>query len=402
MMLESLTSSMIWTAMLVYQIQTVGLTPLQLVLLGTTMEVTLFLFEIPTGIVADVYSRRLSTIIGVFVMGASYLWQGSVPTFEALVLGNVIWGIGYTFTSGAYHAWLVDELGQERVGNAFVRGEQVARVTGVVGIGVSVALGSLHLQLPILVGGALLLISGIFLLVSMPETGFKPVPRQDRSTFGKMVDTFRDGVRVVRARPMLLRILGVGVFFGLFSEGWDRLWRAQLIMTFNLEGTLGVPAIAVFGAMEVVFLLFSIGGMEVMRRRLNMSDGARLTRVVFWLTAVMVVGIIAYGVAPSLAAALALWFIFSIARDLIGPALATWTNQHIDSSVRATVLSMQSQVDAIGQAVGGPPIGMVGQLSLRAAFVVSGLILSPALILLQRIRRDEAARESVVVAPIEG
>jgi DHA3 family tetracycline resistance protein-like MFS transporter len=76
----------------------------------------------------------------------------------------------------------------------------------------------------------------------------------------------------------------------------------------------------------------------------------------------------------------------------------TWSNQHIESHVRATVLSMQSQIDAIGQTMGGPPLGMVGELSLRAAFVASGLILSPALFILRRVRRsqvDEVAEMAV-------
>jgi DHA3 family tetracycline resistance protein-like MFS transporter len=50
---------------------------------------------------------------------------------------------------------------------------------------------------------------------------------------------------------------------------------------------------------------------------------------------------------------------------------------------------MQSQTDAIGQMAGGPPIGFVGQLSLRAALIASGILLSPALVLLQRVQRKE-------------
>jgi DHA3 family tetracycline resistance protein-like MFS transporter len=56
--------SMIFTASAVYQVSVAGLTPLQLVLVGTTLETSVFLFEVPTGIVADVYSRRLSILIG--------------------------------------------------------------------------------------------------------------------------------------------------------------------------------------------------------------------------------------------------------------------------------------------------------------------------------------------------
>jgi hypothetical protein len=41
-----------------------GLNPLQLVLVGTVLEATAFLAEIPTGVLADVYSRRWSVIVG--------------------------------------------------------------------------------------------------------------------------------------------------------------------------------------------------------------------------------------------------------------------------------------------------------------------------------------------------
>lgn len=387
--LGSFGGTLIWTAMMVYQVQVVGLTPLQLVLVGTTMEVTAFLFEVPTGIVADVVSRRLSVIIGATLIGVAYLVQVSVPVFAALIVGNIIWSIGYTFTSGAYQAWLVDEVGQERAGAAFIRGGQVGRMVSFVGIGVCVALGAVNLALPILIGALIHLAAAAFLVAFMPETGFQPTPAPDRSTFQKMGDTFRQGLRVVRARPTLVSILGVGIFFGLFSEAWDRLWQAHLIRTFDIAGVFGVPTIAIFGAMNMLMLIVGFTGLEVMRRRLDMSDGAKLTRAVFLLTGVMVVGIVGYGLAPGLGVALVMWFAFTIARDLIGAPLDTWTNQHIDSNVRATVLSMRSQIDAIGQTVGGPPLGLIGQQSVRLAFIVSGAILSPALWLLARVRQRE-------------
>ena len=87
--LGSFGGTLVWTAMMVYQVQVVGLSALQLVLVGTTMEVTAFLFEIPTGIVADVYSRRLSTIIGVFLL--SVLGFGIGAKVE-----TVAWAVSYT------------------------------------------------------------------------------------------------------------------------------------------------------------------------------------------------------------------------------------------------------------------------------------------------------------------
>lgn len=385
--------------MMIYQVQVIGMTPIQLVLAGTTLEVTVFLFEIPTGLVADVYSRRLSCIIGFFSISAAYLLMGAVPAFEAIIVGHFLWGVGFTFTSGAYNAWLVDEVGQDRAGDAFLRGGQIGKIASVAGILSSIALGSLHLQLPLLIGAGISLLSAAFLLLFMRETGFTPTPRENRNTFQKMFDTFRDGVRLVRARPMLLRILGVGIFFGLFSEGWDRLWQAHLLTTFGLGSSSPIPPIALFGGLNIVVMLVGAGLAEVIRRRLDTTQSARLTQVVFWLTAVMVGSMLIFGLAPTVGIALVVWFAFVLARDLIEPLLATWTNQHIESGVRATVLSMQSQTDAIGQAVGGPPIGVVGNLSLRAGIVMASVILSPALLLLRRVYTTV---DTVEVPAVEG
>ncbi len=69
------------------------------------------------------------------------------------------------------------------------------------------------------------------------------------------------------------------------------------------------------------------------------------------------------------------------ARDLAGPLYMTWLNQQItDSSVRATVLSISGQANAIGQAGGGPVLGVIGNVwGLRAALSTGALLIAPAL-----------------------
>ena len=47
---------MIVTVLMVYQVEVAGLTPLELVMVGTAMEAAAFVFEVPTGVVADRYS----------------------------------------------------------------------------------------------------------------------------------------------------------------------------------------------------------------------------------------------------------------------------------------------------------------------------------------------------------
>ena len=126
--------SMIFTVDAVYQVSMVGLNALQLVLVGTTLEVAAFVFEIPTGVVADVFSRRLSIIIGMFIMGLGFVVEGSFPFFAPILLAQVLWGLGYTFTSGATEAWIADEVGEERSGQAFLRAGQIGTIGSLIGI----------------------------------------------------------------------------------------------------------------------------------------------------------------------------------------------------------------------------------------------------------------------------
>src|SRR5436309_9875185 len=108
---SALGDTLVWTLAPVYFVRTVGMSPLQLVLVGTFMELTIFVCEVPTGIVADVVSRRLSTIVGYLVMGAAIVFCALVAQPWAVMAAWSLWGFGYTFTSGAEDAWLADEIG---------------------------------------------------------------------------------------------------------------------------------------------------------------------------------------------------------------------------------------------------------------------------------------------------
>lgn len=382
--------AIIFTGFMVYQIELAGLTPLQLVLVGTMLEVTILLFEIPTGVVADVYSRRLSTIIGEYVVGLAFVLQGLFVSFPIILLGQFLWGLGYTFTSGATLAWLTDEVGEDAVGPVLVRVRQWGAGLALPGIGVAVLLGLVDLRLPLLVGGAIGLATAVLMTVVMPETGFRPAPREDRTTFQQAFKTLKDGLAAIRVRPMLLTILGVGVFVGLYSEGWDRLWQAHLIRTIGLPW---VEPMVWFGAIRVVEVGLRLVGLEWLRRRINFGRARSMTLGLIGLTVVMVGGLVLYGLTSNLWLALAVMLIFTTARGLTGPLYETWTNLYIPSAVRATVLSMQGQVDAIGQTVGGPPLGAVGQRSLRLAFLASAGVLFPAVVLLVRALRLQPIAE---------
>ncbi len=384
--------SMIFTASMVYQVTRVGLTPLQLVLVGTTLELSVFLFEVPTGVIADIYSRRLSIIIGYFVMGLGFLVEGSFPLFAAILLAQVLWGVGYTFTSGATQAWISDEIGEQNAGRAFLRGNQLGQISGLLGILAGTLLGSLAINLPIQLGGILLIGIGVLLVLVMPEHGFKPTPREDRNSWQHMLFTFKAGLAVVRQRPALMNILLIGLFYGLYSEGFDRLWTKHILDNFTLPLSDVLQPVVWFGILRAVGVVLTAGASEIAQRRIRTESFSSVARSLLGLTVILILCLLIFALTPWLGLAMLAYWVIYVNRNLIGPLYTTWVNQRLESSVRATVISMSSQVDAIGQIAGGPVVGWIGSaFSVQAALSASALLLTPILPLYRRAMRQSGA-----------
>src|SRR3712207_3023997 len=215
---------MLWaTVASVYRIEVVGLDPLRLVLLGTALEVAVLVCEVPTGVLADTYGRRRSVITGFLLMGSGFVLEGAIPTFEAVLAAQAVWGVGYTFISGALEAWIADEAPERELGRVYLRGEQADYLGSLLGVGGSVLLATLALNLPLLLGGALTVALGLGLIFVMPERNFRPSPREGRSPSQQGTAAAGGGVGLVRARPVLLMLLAVALFTGMSEEGFDRL-----------------------------------------------------------------------------------------------------------------------------------------------------------------------------------
>jgi DHA3 family tetracycline resistance protein-like MFS transporter len=294
---SALFSTMVFTVNMVYQVTVVNLNPLQLVLVGTTLETTAFLCEVPTGVVADVYSRRLSVIIGIFLIGAGFVLQGAIPLFSVILLSQVVSGVGYTFTSGATQAWIADEVGEANAGRAFLRGAQVSQLGALVGIVASVSLASIQVHLPIVLGGGLMVALGVFLLLAMPERGFEPTPSEGRTSWQAMVHTLRNGIQLVRLRPALLTILSIGVIHGMFSEGFDRLWTPHVLENFTLPSLGKFQPVVWFGIINAVSMLLTLVVTELARQRLDTDSHLSVARALFVINAVLIAGIVTFGVA---------------------------------------------------------------------------------------------------------
>lgn len=377
---------------ILYQAQIAHLNPLQLTLVGTTLEVVCFLCQVPTGVLADLYSRRLSVIIGVLLVGSAFVLEGSIPHFLAIALAQGLFGVGATFMSGAEEAWIADEVGEERVGHAFVRGAQISQVGNVLGALLGALLASVRLSLPVVVGGALLVSLGMLLVFIMPESGFHPTPKEERQSWRGLANTFKSGIRAAWGSAMLLLILSITLLYGLASEGFDRLSAPHLLVDFQVPALGPFSPLAWFALIAIAGNVLSIGGNEL-TRRFNLTNQRTIIGTLVVLSVIGMVGLLIFALSGNFWLAVVALLSVGIFRSVKNPLFNTWLTRNSPARVRATLISLDGQMDALGQIAGGPPIGYLGTLfSLRAALAAVSVILAPVLLLytaaLRRLRRE--------------
>lgn len=382
----------VFTVTAIYRVRSAGLSPLQLVLLGTALETGSLLFQIPTGLFADVFGRRRSIVIGLVLIGAGCLLEGLLPRFPPILLAQLVWGTGYTFVDGAEQAWIADEVGETAAGRVYLRGAQAGQIGALCGAGVSVALASIRLDLPILTGGALFVLLALSMALLMPERASRS--HGDSHPVAAVRETLTAGMRLVRRRRLLQLILAITVFFGVCSEGYDRLWEAHFLIDLRLPPLGRFDSVVWFGVMNAAGMLLSIVATEALRRRLDTGSQRAVTLSLLALNLLRLLTMALFALTGSFTLALAAYLGVSMARRANLPLYSAWLNQCIESRVRATLFSLSSLVDSLGQIAGGPLIGATGSaVSISAALLAATVALAPALPLLAFATRARPTAE---------
>jgi hypothetical protein len=238
---------------------------------------------------------------------------------------------------------------------------------------------------------------GVGLAVVMPETGFAPAPREPAQTaLRSMAATGRAGASLVRRTPVLLLILAISACWGAWSEAYDRLSQAHVIRDVGLPAFAGMSFVIWFGVIAAASLLLSLLVARPLNRRLVDAPRATVTRVLLAADVLLIGAGLLFARAGAFWAALVAMLAVNTIRSLVAPLFRSWLNQSIvESSVRATVMSIASQADAIGQWTGGPAIGALGnRVGMRAALTLGSLLLFPAVALYARAARRPGSETS--------
>ena len=384
---NTLAASLIWGINTIFLLDA-GLSNFQAFAANAFFTAGMVLFEIPTGIVADRWGRRVSFLCGTLTLAATtglyvLLWQLRSP-FVWWAIVSALLGLGFTFFSGATEAWLVDALTATRfdgqLEGVFARGQIIG---GAMMLGGSVAGGYLaqltNLGVPYVVRAGILIGVFVLALFAMHDIGFT-AHRGDHplTEMRKIVDnSVEHGLKVPAVRATMLAGLfsggvGIYVFYALQPYLLD-LWGDQ-----RAYGIAGLVAATSAGAQIV-------GGLLTERIRAAFQ---RRTSALLILQSMSVLMLVVMGLVGSFWLVVVAITISGLAESAGQPIRQAYLNGMIPSQQRATILSFDSLIDNAGGIVAQPALGKSADVwGYPASYLLSAAGTALALPFLARARK---------------
>jgi MFS family permease len=390
---NTLAASFIWGINTLFLLDA-GLSNLEAFAANAFFTAGMVVFEVPTGVVADVWGRRVSYLLGTITLAGStllywLLWMTKAP-FWPWAIVSMLLGLGFTFFSGAVEAWLVDALkfagyegGLETV---MGRGQMVS---GAAMLGGSVLGGVIaqatSLGVPFLMRVGVLVAMFFVAQRMMQDLGFTPEPSahplQDmRKLFHESVDY---GLRNPPVRWVMLAApfaSGVGIYtFYALQPYLLELWGNS-----KAYSIAGLAAAIVAGAQI-------LGGyLAPWFRRMFRKRTSALILATLASAAVLA----ALGLTNSFWVALVLLTVWAMVFAAELPIRQAYVNDMIPSRQRATVLSFDSLMGSSGGVVIQPVLGKVADAySYSTSLVVGAFVQLAAAPFLVRSRREGSAAD---------
>ncbi|MBI4262216.1 MFS transporter [Candidatus Uhrbacteria bacterium] len=359
-----------------------GLNLFEINLVNFVFYTTLFLFEIPTGAIADVFGRKMSFILACLFAAASSLLYAATQSFAGFALAEALGAIGITLASGAFQAWLVDKLKYhdytEPLGPIFTREHQIGSLALILGAMGGAWLADFHIAWPWIGAGIIALIAGFLATVLMKEEYFV----RERFSFSHSIASIKKTIRVsidYGSKHAVVRfILVMGVIQYITIQAANMQWQPFFAPALPNKTSLGF----IFAGISLAAMLGA-----TLSTRIQKIMGSE-QRTMILSQCIIGAGILAAALIGSFPVALTVFLVHEIGRGLFAPVKDTYLNKHIPSETRATLISFESMSHHIGGMIGLLASGALAQYySIPTAWIVSGgFLIVVTLLFIGRVR----------------
>lgn len=336
----------------------------QMFLLECIFGAGMFLFEIPTGVIADKFGRKVSLVLGSVFMGGGFSVFAFTEAFPALALAELSCAVGMTLLSGAdtalFYELLIAEGAEDKASGKLSRYE----AAGTAGMLIAFPAGTLFAGAGFIpyeeALGLVFLATGIAILLSAFIALMIIEPPRERET-GSSLKLGIEGFRFIFRRPRLTRFSLN--YAAISSMTFFMFWFYQsLLMKTGIPVPLHgfVPAAFNLGATALLMLS------EPIRSRLGTANALLASSLVPGLLYLLIAFV------PGSLPALIAIFGVTMLKMFRRPLLSALMNAQIESRQRATVLSGVSMLERILTTALYPVVGLLSDHSLSFTFLLLG------------------------------
>lgn len=345
-----------------------GLTNEQSFQLKAFYSITIVLFEIPSGYLADLWGRKKTLILGAVLGTIGFAIYSFNTGYIYFLMAEITLGIGQSFISGSDSAMLYDTLKFSGKSKEYTRFEGLNTAIGNIAEASSALLGGFLAQISIILpfqiqtGVAFLAIPAAITLIE-PKVVLAHTKKQTSSIIKILVSTLKTN------RPLLFQVL-FSSFVGCATL--TMAWLYQLYLKEDLGvsfATIGIIA----AVLNIVIGIISVYAYKI-ESRLGIKKSILLLTVLIPLTFILT------GIVNSYYS-IAVVLIFYTLRGYATPVLKDYINRYTNSNIRATVLSIRSFTIRLIFALVGPFAGKLADIrNFSFSYIVVGSIFATLLV----------------------
>jgi MFS family permease len=401
MLFSTLAASFIWGINTLFLLDA-GLSATAAFAANALFTAGMVLFEVPTGVVADTWGRRVSYLLGSVTLAVSTVlywlaWQMQAP-FWAWAATSVLLGLGFTFFSGATEAWLVDALKftgyKGNLETVFAKGQIVsgaAMLSGSV-LGGLVAQWT-NLGVPYILRALALVVTFAVAFLYMRDWGF--VPKPGKHPVREMNHVLRSSVHFGLGNPPVRWLMLAAPFtfgVGIYAFYAMQPYLLELYGDEQAYSIAGLAAAIIAGA-QIAGGLLAPHIRRLVRRRTSALIAGLLVEVA--LLALL-------GVTTAFWVAVGLLVLWGLAGAATLPIRMAYMNGLIPSAQRATVLSFDNLLGSSGGVVIQPALGKVADAaSYATSYLVGAGVALAALPFVLLARRERPVSDPVEFEPAQ-
>ena len=339
-----------------------GLSLTEVMILQAIYSLSVALFEIPSGYIADIFGRKQTIVFSTIFSFIGFLFFSFYGGFYAFALAQVLVGIGGSLMSGSDSAIIYDTLLETKSKTSYTKiegrnyaiGNFSEAFAGI--LGGFLAVGSIYM--PIYVQTFILFFS-IPIAFTLIEPSMHKENKLDRS-FKAVLEVVKFAI-IDNQKLKWLIIYSSAMGVATLSMAWF----AQPFFK-----SINVP-LAYFGILWAV-LNFSTGITSFNVHKLDNKNNKYKT--LFYISLSMFMSFILLGFIDSFFGLIFILFIYLL-RGLVTPILRNAINENTTSNKRATVLSIRSLIIRISFAICAPILGYIADNhSLAISFYVLAIV----------------------------